>query len=789
MGVSAAPGYRPTPDARRQAEPWDLALVALEGPGSLVAIGREGRLTRQTRVGSVRVDLAAVDETVLALVDLALERQRNITIVYPAPAGEVSVLLAGEILLRRFVDNERSQSVGIVTSDTTSATRTWEELAIASVGSRTPVSEVFPVFRAGPDGESPLGGRSFRGTMIGHRFANWPVDVAVVDHLSGPVWGDPSVPTVRVFADPLDPELGRLADAGQLVWGWTEADLAALAAVRPEERPSAAPFSVAADRLVTMAEGVRTTIHVAHHAEAEETVRHLRDDLRTLGDLAGASPPPGILKGIRVGWHHVTTLTSLPCRPSQFDRFAGLPPVAARATRTFEPEIAAWARTLGGDLREVAEVVASDLGDLKSALEDTDPFARALSEVVSKGDDTLVVVRSQTAARGFIDSMGGDPASGIVGGARVVALRRLHREGTSLRAVIVGMPARWDWHRLDSGVSSEVHVLVLGDLDAHLGRRALDALHAARARWGGPEIRARVWRELVGGEPPPLPPLPDVHQEVVVVDALEAQPEVDPFEAFQPLLDSVQLAVGDEGVEEAMAQEMPGGEWRGEVDAVEVVTDAGIVLLPRDRLVDVRTGDEISELRADALQRGMFLLVDRRGGRLGLLEAVADRLKRERPDLLAANLLIGDLRVAVRRSFAASGMSRMQLFERLRSLGFEKTYHAARGYVDEDGPLAPRDLADLRRLNEALGLDMSDRRVREVFAGVRRWRTFRRAAGKALVAASRGSLVTVEATRIDRETGLSLADLRELVLEAEVVSVVDLAEPVALADIGHLREA
>jgi hypothetical protein len=114
-----------------------------------------------------------------------------------------------------------------------------------------------------------------------------------------------------------------------------------------------------------------------------------------------------------------------------------------------------------------------------------------------------------------------------------------------------------------------------------------------------------------------------------------------------------------------------------------VATDAGSLLLPRDRLVDVRIDEEIVECRAAALRSGMVMLVDRRGGRVGLLEALADRLAKERPDLLAANLLIGDLRHTVQRAFRASGMTVMRLYERLRSLGFEKTYQAARGYVDE----------------------------------------------------------------------------------------------------------
>jgi hypothetical protein len=108
--------------------------------------------------------------------------------------------------------------------------------------------------------------------------------------------------------------------------------------------------------------------------------------------------------------------------------------------------------------------------------------------------------------------------------------------------------------------------------------------------------------------------------------------------------------------------------------------------------------------------------------------------------------------------------------------------------VDEEGPLAPRDYEDLRRLNDALAMGMNSLRLREAFAGVRRWRAFRRATGKALVAASRGSLITSEATRIDAETGLSVADLRELVLEAEVLEVRPCDEPVAFAEIGYLRE-
>ena len=759
----------------------DLALVALEGPESLVAVARDGRLKRK----SLRVGLCPVDEAALALVDLALERRRNISIVYPAPAGDVSVLLAAQILIRRFLQDERSQSVGLLTADTTRATRVWEELAIGSPGNTAPIRDVFPAWRAHPDGESPWGRRSFRGILIGRQYKDWPVDLLVIDHLCGPVQAPAHLPAVRVFADALDPELERLVGEGELVWGWNEGHLRLL--VADARGSTRAPFSVAGGRLQAMAAGVETTIHVVRQDDIERTVRRLRDDLRTLHDLAGPQPGVALSRGITVAWQHVSTLLSLPCRPSAFDRFAGLPPIAARATSTFEPEIAAWARTLTGDLREVAEVLAGDLGDLRAALEDSDPFARELAEAVAAEEETLVVVRTRTAARALIASLGGDPGSDRVGSARIVWMRRLHEQGTWPRAFVVGTPARWDWHRLDSGLSRELHLLVLGDLKAYLARSSLEALRRARDRWSGLEFRRRTWRELVGVEPPSSPEPPDIPRRIEVVGALLSEPEVDPFEELRPLFESAPLNVADEGVEDVVAEREGDGEWRGAVEAAEVVTDAGAFYLPRERIVEVREGNDITERRAAALQPGMIVLVGRRGGRVGLLEAVTDRLGKERPDLVAARLLSQDLRRRVHQAFRASGMATAELFERLKALGFEKTYAAARGYVDEDGPLAPRDFEDLRRLANVLRLGMSEQRLREAFRGVRRWRGFRRAAGKALARASRAALMAEDETRVDAKTGLSIADLREAVLEARVLEVRECANPVPVAEIGYLR--
>jgi hypothetical protein len=182
----------------------------------------------------------------------------------------------------------------------------------------------------------------------------------------------------------------------------------------------------------------------------------------------------------------------------------------------------------------------------------------------------------------------------------------------------------------------------------------------------------------------------------------------------------------------------------------------------------------------------MVLLVGRKTGRADLLEAVGDRLRSHRPDLFAANLLVNDLHRRARGAFAATGLSPAALYARLRELGFGKTLQAARGYVAEDGPMAPREFRDLVRLDEALAMGMGERLLRETFAGVQRLRVFRRAAGRALATAAR-SAAGYRSTGIDPETGLSVADLREAILEARVGDVREVDAPVPASELGRLR--
>ena len=775
-------------DITEQIPPWDELLIEDQDPTSLVSIARERRLVLEDRRGPQWVDLCWVDEVALALIDLAVSRGQSIDLVYPAPAGQVAVLLAAQLLLHQFLRHIRSPSLGLVTADTTMATRTWEALRISTTGSREPLTDVFPPFRAGPDGESPWGGRRLQGLIIGQRCDGWPVDLLVVDHLAGRVNVRGDQPSAEIFSDPLDPALRRADEDGHLIWGWSEGDLARWNTHLKVRQSHTVPFSVASDRLETMAHGVDVTISITRHPEAEAALGRVREDLRLLRTLTPDRSNRHVERGLSVAWHHLATLTSLPCAPQRFDRFAGIPPWAAQATNTFQPELSAWARTLSGDFGEFATVLASDMGDLRAALDHGNPAETALKQDAECGTKTLAVTRTRTASRALLDALGSDPDAGGTGSVTVCSIGRLHREGTWPRALMIGEPSPWDWHRLLSGLAPQLEVLTLGESAATSCVAMVSAVRAARDEWGGERIRARTWRALLASDPPPGPRTAVTPSKAVItVGGAEFVPEPDPFESLASLFELDPLDFDGEGPRSDLARLGEDGDWDAAVPAVEARTDRGSIFLEVGRSVEVRVGPKIVDRRPEQLEPGDVLLVGRRQGRVGLLEALEERLA-DRPDLLAARYLLDRYHVLVRTKFAESRLSFADLHREMATLGCEKTGFAIRSWVIDGATMAPRDLVDLRWLNTALDLGMSDRFVQELFAGVQRRRVFRRAAGRALAEAARGSTVVADGDRVDTETGLSIADLRDAIIEATVITVAPCDSPMPLTVLGRLEE-
>jgi hypothetical protein len=443
---------------------------------------------------------------------------------------------------------------------------------------------------------------------------------------------------------------------------------------------------------------------------------------------------------------------------------------------------------LSEDFAEIATILASDIADLRAALELGNPFEETLRDVHDSGLETLVVTRTRTASHALLDLFGTDPAAGRAGPLIVLPIGGLHRRGTWPRALMIGEPSPWDWHRLLSGLASSVEVLTLGKASADGCASSIAALRNARDHWGAKETRERTWLALVGTPPPAaLTPSSLPSRPVVMLDGAEYVPEPDPFESMSSLFDLNPLDIGGEGPASVLAREGDGGEWTASVPAVAVTTDRGSLFLEIGRPVDVRAGHKIIERRPELLKPGAILLVGRRLGRVGLLEALEERLG-DRPDLMAARFLVDHYRRLVRSRFAESGLTVVALHRALADLGCGKTSAAVRSWVTE-GTMAPQHVDDLERLNRGLDLGLSPVQTRELFAGVQRRRGFRRAAGRALAAAARGSTVVADENRVDTETGLSIADLREAVVEAIVVDVALCDQPVPLTLLGRLENS
>jgi hypothetical protein len=766
---------------------WDAQLLERQGRASLVTIGRDRRLLLDGGGGPRHIDLCWVDEVALALLDLAVARGQSLDLVYPAPAGQVAVLLAAELILGLFVSGERSPSLGLVTADPPMAAKTWNALSIANPGAHASLADVFPALRATPEGESPLGHRRFKGIVIGQRCLQWPVDYLIIDHLAGPVQVSGDQPSVSVFADPLDRRLGDPRQPHRLVWGWSDSAIAGFNDLLEERHAETVPFSVATDRLETIARGINVTISTGRHAEAEAAIARIREDLRLLRTFSETRDRRHFERGLSSAWHHFSTLASLPCRPHVFDRYAGLPPWAARSTTTFSPEVTAWARTLTGDEQEVATILASDLGDLRAALEEGNPLERELKDVLAQGSQTLAVARTRTAARAMLDALGGDPDSSGVGAIDVRSVGRLHREGAWERAVVVGEPSPWDWPRLLSGLSRDLRVAVLGVEAGRASATAIARERSARDHWASDPVRGETWRVLVGREPPAsLPEDPLAGRDVVVLDGVVFEPPRDPFDLLEPLFDLDPFEFGGEGPSATIARETENGSWTAAVPAIEVITDQGHVLLEAARAIEIRVGDKIVDRLPENLQDGDVLLIGRRQGRVGLLEALEERFA-DRADLFAARLLIDQYHGLVRTHFAKLELSFAELHRQLVRLGCDKTAIAVRSWIAGEGIMAPRDFSDLQRLNVALELGLSDARLDDLYAAVQRRRVFRRAAGRALAAAARSAAVAEDQTRVDAETGLSIADLRDAVIEASVRGVNVRSDRVPVTMLGRLE--
>lgn len=597
---------------------------------------------------------------------------------------------------------------------------------------------------------------------------------------------------IRIAADPLDYTLDRTVDDENPLWGWSEGILRMYTPpTRPAPSVPRAPFSVASDRVAVLTRGLSTTVQICEHDEAERRLADARAGLVRLSELAGGNPRRHLITGLRVAWAHLATLASLPCLPAEYDKWAGIPPRAARSTSDFEREIAGWARTLEEPLRVVAEDVATALGELRASLQKGNPLRASIERASLEAAPGYLVVRTRTAARAVCAAFGQRPADLKIGSLKVAWNADLHRLLVRQRAVIVGAPPRAGWHRLASGLAQRLEVLVLGEDEGKRAHRAWQGLQVGRAYWSGQRFRGVAWKRLIGGPLPAAYPEPDVPVVAAAVfSGPEFAPALDPFTPLGALLRDDRPLLAEEGIADQLVEIVSERECRATVAVVEVRTDRGYVLIPGDREVDIILGDQLESVVATGLTKGMRLILGRQGGRLDLLAALQERLG-HRPDLFVARALIEEYQKRVYNAFKAylnGGQLMTDFCKTMRNWGCKKTDTAIRGWAQPGGAMGPRDYEDLHCLSGALRLGYGERRLKEIDASLKRIRVFRQHAGLAVSRAATAALLSREESRINEDFGLSVADLREAVTVATVHSVRSFPRQVNVTEIGHIQE-
>jgi hypothetical protein len=313
-------------------------------------------------------------------------------------------------------------------------------------------------------------------------------------------------------------------------------------------------------------------------------------------------------------------------------------------------------------------------------------------------------------------------------------------------------------------------------------------LREARTKWSCLRTLERTWRSLFSENPPEWPDmLPTEAHKPSIVEGPRYIDQNDPFSPLGYLLRDDRPLISDEGLSESIAEEDGKGVWRSFVDAVEVDTDKGYVLLVHGREIEVLVKGEILDYRPERLKSGMILLLGRQSGRVGLIAALEEHM-RDRSDLIVAKILLESYQSRVYRAFAESRLSIYTLHQRLMAVGCDKTDQAARNWVSETGVMAPRERSDMKRLCDVLGIGFTGTQVGEMFAGIERIRIFRRSVGRSLAAAAKRATIYQDQTVIDEATGISVADLREAIIEAKVRSIREIPKPIPLSEIGCLSK-
>ena len=791
-------------------------------PAGLVGALTQGVLKRKVEGRIVPFAPTVFDIELLSAVDAAVAAGVPIAVVLPLPGTTAPLLLGAATLIRAILrDRSLDHQVAVVSPYLASRTL-YDQLffrtqRLADYVPRTSVS-VEGLARVVGKPQHDSGGRLHLVSDLS-RLSSWTnrlsglvIDGAAAgtDDLQRTLaLANEMSPLVYLTADPGDPALSLVREAGGVVWGWDSSSLDAGLA-RPTALEGLNAGSIVASVPVLAAAVRSETIVLTPKADEISTLDVALADLWSgLARLSSARLAPhgsAHHHGLRWAWGVFNTISMLPTSPVRYDGHVGRGPYSTRL-REVVPIARSLARGARSEMGAHWSAVADALAETLVAAGREERFGYLIPWVATSAAErrrTLLVVRNSASRAAVVDALNEstdtppawDEWVTVAAMADLVAGRVATAELSEMR--LPGPPPRGRSGLLGLPPTPVVSVLTTGPFEC---RRALR--QAINARSALQTLREETVTRSASRLSIPVATAPGrthpnavrLLSEGLIVPRsswsrlLEPSSPWDPFEADLPNLLRRVVAEQGRGPDEAVAPapaRFEGGTAlaRVTVMAIELASHVrGTVLLvaPND-LVTRRRGMELQKVAAKSLVEGDVLFLVDHAARGDLLGAVIRKLS-EAPAYAPLEALV-DFWHSRARLALGSGMTYQEIHRRMHGTSITSAQTVGtwvRGQVN-----GPHDPEDVRRFARAVHDQVLLAQAERVGWALKTLQIVHRKAGRWLSTQIAGARSYHDDALIDANLGLRVSDLLESVSAHPVLGIDRAPRDVAAHLVGRL---
>lgn len=796
-------------DTRYGSDMLDMPNRDTGGGTGLAAAVLRGDLRR--RVGGRVLPFAptAFDAELLGAAEAAAASGMPLAMVLPLPGTATPILLGAAALIAAVVRTRQLSPQVAVVSSHLAARTLYDELFFRDQR----LADFIPRCAIGPEGDARVIGRPTRDAggrlylvnslsrldRVSRRLDGIVVEAGAVTGDSLPrvlVRSERSVPLIYLTADPADPNLEHVKDAGGLVWGWDANSVEGLAATQ-RSRCGADAGPLAASGELLYEAGTSTTVINSPGGETPGAIDEAMALLwRALGKLSSARVGEPVFRNsavdaIRWVWGIYNTLAMLPVAPARYDDYVGYSPYALRVG-TAAVTARAFARNVHGQGGDAWHAVADALDTALAAAAREEKLSRLamwVAEQSLNGERAVVLTRNRAAKAATASALDESTITppGWKSSLTIATLADLSAARVALDGVreicVLGPLPRAKAGLLALPPAKILRVLTAGPFEtrramqqAMQAKATLSALRSETERQSAKRLGLLVRPGLSVLAADQVRLVQD-HHPVAAISDLTPADDGNPWEPFDvdivALLRRAAAVQPADGEEVAIAPARATGSCvRALVSAVAIRLDdheRGAVLLaaPND-LIARRRGVEVSRVAAKSIAPGDTVILVDQAVRHDLLDAVTEKLS-EAPAYAPLTALIDFWHSRARRA-PASGLTYREILARMTgtSITSEQTIGAwVRGQVN--GPLDPGDVRrfamavrDRTLLAEAERVGWALKTMQSVHRKVGRWLSAQIAGAPSRAA---------EGAIIDVDLGVHVADLLESVTSHCVVHV------------------